>query len=172
MAPFLAASSGAMISRAAIHVVLSCGSAVVVDRIAADGLWQGGAIAPGLSLSASGSLAGTPTSGGSFNFTITSTDSTASPGPYSGSRAYTLTVNSPAIVVSPVSLSAAAIGASYSASISASGGTAGYNYAVSAGALPAGLSLSSTGVLSGTPTAGGSFSFTISATDSSTGAGP
>ncbi|NCT70123.1 MAG: autotransporter domain-containing protein [Xanthomonadaceae bacterium] len=40
------------------------------------------------------------------------------------------------------------------------------------GALPAGLTLASNGTLSGTPTAGGSFSFTVTASDSSTGAGP
>ncbi|WP_447406501.1 putative Ig domain-containing protein, partial [Clostridium perfringens] len=53
------------------------------------------------------------------------------------------------------------------------GGVAPYRYAVSAGALPAGVTLdAATGTLAGTPTAGGSFTFTLTATDSSTGAGP
>jgi hypothetical protein len=43
---------------------------------------------------------------------------------------------------------------------------------VTAGSVPAGLTLSATGVLSGTPTGGGTFTFTITATDVSTGAGP
>ncbi|MDA4835227.1 putative Ig domain-containing protein, partial [Enterobacter hormaechei] len=48
-----------------------------------------------------------------------------------------------------------------------------YTYAVSAGALPTGVTLDAkTGALSGTPTASGSFAVTITATDSSTGAGP
>jgi hypothetical protein len=46
-----------------------------------------------------------------------------------------------------------------------------YTFAVTAGSLPAGLSLSSAGVLSGTPTAAGSSSFTITATDSTGAAG-
>jgi type III pantothenate kinase len=33
-------------------LVVSCGTAITVERIAADGTWQGGAIAPGLNLSA------------------------------------------------------------------------------------------------------------------------
>ena len=70
------------------------------------------------------------------------------------------------VTVSPGSLSAANIGTAYNQAITASGGTAPYTYAVTAGALPAGLTLSSGGTLSGTPTAGGSFNFTVTATDS------
>ena len=47
-----------------------------------------------------------------------------------------------------------------------------YTYIVTAGKLPNGLSLSSAGVISGTPTTTGTSHFTIQATDSSTGAGP
>ena len=72
-----------------------------------------------------------------------------------------------------VLLPSAQVGVAYSQTITASGRTSPYhNFSVTAGSLPAGLTLSSSGVLSGTPTAGGSFSFTVSATDSSTGAGP
>ena len=49
--------------------------------------------------------------------------------------------------------------------ISASGGTGPYTYSITSGALPAGLTLSGGGVLSGIPTAAGSFSFTVTATD-------
>ncbi|KRA73095.1 hypothetical protein ASD78_16040 [Lysobacter sp. Root667] len=49
---------------------------------------------------------------------------------------------------------------------SANGGTAPYTFALSAGALPPGLSLSAAGVLSGTPTAAGTFNFTVQATSS------
>ncbi|MBH1964723.1 MAG: hypothetical protein I8H77_10335, partial [Comamonadaceae bacterium] len=47
---------------------------------------------------------------------------------------------------------------------SANGGTAPYSFAVTAGVLPIGLSLSTAGVLSGTPGAAGSFNFTVRAT--------
>lgn len=56
-------------------------------------------------------------------------------------------------------------GVAYSQSVVAIGGVAPYSYSVAGGALPAGLSLSSAGVLSGTPTALGASTFTIVATD-------
>jgi hypothetical protein len=55
----------------------------------------------------------------------------------------------------------------YQETITATGGAAPYTFSVTAGALPPGLSMNpSTGVIRGTPTAGGS-TFTITATDSS-----
>jgi hypothetical protein len=132
-----------------------------------------GSLPNGLSLNSStGAVTGTPTAGGTFNFTITATDSTTGSGPYTASQAYSVTIAAPTISLSPSSLPAATDGASYNQTITASGGTAGYAYALAAGALPAGMSLSSAGVLSGTPTASGTFNFTVTATDSSTGAGP
>jgi len=70
------------------------------------------------------------------------------------------------ITLSPASLPAAIYETAYSVVIMASGGTAPYTYAVSAGSLPAGLTLSASGTISGVPRVTGSFSFTIKATDS------
>jgi uncharacterized repeat protein (TIGR03803 family) len=70
------------------------------------------------------------------------------------------------IALSPSTLPAATVGAAYSQALTAVAGTGPYTFAVSAGSLPAGLTLSSAGVLSGTPTAAGSASFTVTATDS------
>ena len=53
----------------------------------------------------------------------------------------------------------------YSQQLSATGGAAPYTWSVTAGALPTGLTLSSTGLISGTPTIGGSFSFTVTVRD-------
>ena len=131
-----------------------------------------GTLPTGLTLSSAGVLSGTPTAGGSFTFTITGTDSSTGTGPYSASRSYTLTVAAPTITLSPTTLPAPAVGSAYSQTVSASGGTAPYTFAKTSGTLPTGLTLSSAGVLSGTPTAGGSFTFTITGTDSSTGTGP
>ena len=75
-------------------------------------------------------------------------------------------VSAPSIAVSPAALPAATLSAAYSQTLAASGGIAPYSYAVTAGALPAGLSLAAGGSLSGTPSAQGSFSFTVTATDS------
>ncbi|MGI4866854.1 MAG: putative Ig domain-containing protein [Janthinobacterium lividum] len=130
-----------------------------------------GALPAGLSLSSAGVLSGTPTAGGSFSFTVRATDASASPGPFSGTQNYSLTIGAPTISVAPATLPNGAVAAAYSQTLTGSGGTAPYSFAITAGALPAGLSLSSAGVLSGTPTAGGTFTFTIRATDSSTGTG-
>ncbi len=131
-----------------------------------------GTLPAGLTLSTAGVIAGTPTAGGTFNFTVSATDSASGTGPFTGSQAYTLAIAAPTIAVAPPTLSNAAIGAAYSQSITASGGIAPYSYSVTSGALPAGLSMSTGGVLAGTPTAAGTFSFTVSATDTATGTGP
>ncbi|WP_171984657.1 putative Ig domain-containing protein [Hydrogenophaga sp. A37] len=133
-----------------------------------------GALPAGLTLSAGGVLSGTPTAGGTFNFTATATDSSPFPGPFAGSRAYTLVVTAPTIVLPATSLAGGTVGTAYSASITAaSGGTAPYSYAVTAGALPSGLTLSApSGAITGTPSATGTFNFSITAIDSSTGTGP
>ncbi|WP_425253843.1 IPT/TIG domain-containing protein [Janthinobacterium sp. NFX145] len=130
-----------------------------------------GALPAGITLSGAGLLSGTPTAVGTFNFTVLATDSSTGSGPYTGSRAYALTVASPAISVAPSTLPTMTAGVAFSQAITATGGTPAYNYAVSAGSLPAGLSLAANGTLSGTPTTAGAYSFTVSATDSSTGAG-
>ena len=60
------------------------------------------------------------------------------------------------------------VNVSYTATLTATGGTGtGYAWNVSAGNLPAGMTLSGSGVLSGTPTATGTFNFTAAVTDSS-----
>ena len=53
----------------------------------------------------------------------------------------------------------------YSQTLTASGGTAPYTFAVTAGALPSGLTLASNGALTGTPTADGAYTFSVTATD-------
>jgi uncharacterized protein YhjY with autotransporter beta-barrel domain len=128
----------------------------------------GGALPAGLSLSAGGLISGTATAGGTFNFTITATDDVGN----SGSRAYGLSADAATVAIQPAALPAGTAGVAYSQAITASGGTAPYTYAVTSGALPPGLTLSAAGVLSGTPNGDGTFNVTITATDSSTGAGP
>jgi hypothetical protein len=66
------------------------------------------------------------------------------------------------------SLPGGTTGVAYSATLSATGGTTPYSWSVSSGSLPAGLSLgAATGIISGTPTAAGSSTFTVRVTDSS-----
>jgi hypothetical protein len=69
------------------------------------------------------------------------------------------------IDLSPSTLAAGMVGSAYDATITATGGLAPYTFDVSAGSLPDGLSLSSGGVISGTPTSDETVSFEVQATD-------
>ena len=77
-----------------------------------------------------------------------------------------LTTDSPvhSLVIS-AKLPVATTGVTYSATFTASGGTAPYHFAVASGQLPPGILLSGPGVISGTPSKVGTFTFTISAED-------
>jgi hypothetical protein len=114
----------------------------------------------GLSLSSGGLLSGTPAAAGTFMFTVTATNGTNE----SGSRVYTLTID-PAVAVAPMTLPDGRVGSPYNQVISASGPPGPFTFAVASGTLPAGLSLSSAGTLSGAPTAAGTSSFTVTATN-------
>lgn len=65
-------------------------------------------------------------------------------------------------------LAAGTIATPYNQTIATSGGTGTLNFSVTAGTLPAGLALSTAGVLSGTPTVAATSTFTITVTDSAT----
>ena len=91
-----------------------------------------------------------------------------------GERSYTLVINNPecpAITINPATLPAGLTGAVYNQTLTATGGTASYAFSISTGTLPAGLSLSSNGTLSGTPTTPGSSNFSVRATDANGCAG-
>ena len=133
---------------------------------------SGGALPAGITLSNSGVLSGTPTAGGNFIFDVTATDASTGTGPYASTQSYALVVSTPTIVLAPTTLPPTNIGTTYSQTVTASGGTAPYTFAVTTGALPTGISLSAAGVISGSSSASGTATFTITATDSSTGTGP
>jgi hypothetical protein len=120
-----------------------------------------GSLPAGVSLSSGGTLSGTPTATGTFNFTVTATD----PNNCTGARAYSLTINCPTITLSPASMSNGTAGTAYATTVTQSGGVGTTTFAISAGALPTGMSLSSNGEVSGTPTATGPFNFTVRASD-------
>jgi hypothetical protein len=122
-----------------------------------------GNLPPSLSLSGSGSLTGNITTTTTpQSLTIRATDSYGS----TGNATYSLTVTRPTITIAPSTLSNATTGSSYSANITAAGGTAPYSYAVTGNTLPNNLSLNAnTGVLSGVVIADGIGNFSITATD-------
>jgi len=123
-----------------------------------------GALPSGLLLNAaSGAITGTPTTVGTFNFTITATDLNGCP----GSRAYTIVIAAagcPVITLSPNTLPPGSVGNLYSQTISASGGTPPYTFTIVSGAPPPGLTLNPSGAITGTPTTPGLFNFTVMAT--------
>jgi hypothetical protein len=123
-----------------------------------------GALPVGLNLNpSSGLLAGTPTVAGVSPATVQVTDAQSR----TAQRVITITVMPPPVEVITSSLPAAHQGSAFSYQLSAIGGTPPYTWAVTSGAPPAGLSVgSATGIISGVPTAAGSFSFTVDATDS------
>jgi hypothetical protein len=70
-------------------------------------------------------------------------------------------------VITPASLPPATTNSAYaSVQLAVSGGVPGYTFSVVGGALPAGMQLSLTGEISGTPTAAGGYQFTALVTDS------
>jgi hypothetical protein len=109
-----------------------------------------------------------PLSAGSLSESFVLTDNNLNGS--SATQAIAVSGTATSISISPSILPNPVIGTAYSQTLTASGGTAPYTFAVSSGSLPVGLSLSAGGLLSGTPTAVGSFSFTIQVQDS-TGSG-
>ncbi len=121
-----------------------------------------GALPAGLALVGStGVISGTPIVSGTSNFTITATDANTC----TASQAYSIVINCATITLSPTTLPSGTTNVAYSQTITATGGTAPYTFAVTSGILPTGLTLSTGGVLSGTPTVAGTSSITITATD-------
>lgn len=123
----------------------------------------------GLSLNAStGAITGTPTATGTTNFTVQVTDS-ETPTAQSTTANLSITVNNPVPVgVITTSLPAAVVLISYSTTLQASNGVSPYTWSITSGSLPSGLTLNtSTGAITGTPTASGTSSFTVKVTDSS-----
>lgn len=73
----------------------------------------------------------------------------------------------PAFTISPSTLPNASWGQAYSQSLSQTGALGAPNFAITAGALPPGVTLAFNGTISGTPTATGTFNFTVTANDAS-----
>jgi hypothetical protein len=124
-----------------------------------------GALPTGLKLHPNGLINGTPTAVGTADFTVTVTDSETPAATASANES--ITVNVVPLAVTTAVLPTAPGGASYSATLTATGGIKPYTWSITAGALPAGLKLHpATGVISGTSSAVGTADFTVTVTDS------
>ncbi|MGC4746828.1 putative Ig domain-containing protein [Micromonospora sp. DT201] len=122
-----------------------------------------GSLPPGVTINAStGLLSGTPTAAGTFDFTVRVLDAS--------SQAATQALS---IVIAPLPTLTfppppqGQVGIAYNTQLTVNGGTGPFVWSVSAGSLPPGVTLNaSTGLLSGTPTTAGNFSFTVRVVDS------
>jgi large repetitive protein len=121
----------------------------------------GGEFPPGLSLSSDGHITGTPTKAGTYTFYIRQTDNCGPEG--EGNAPFVITIQSgaPPLAVTTSTLLTGEGDLPYSATLTASGGgSAQQAWTVTAGQLPPGLTLSSNGTISGTPTTAGTYTFT------------
>ena len=125
----------------------------------------GGTLPPGLSLNASnGAITGTPVAPGIFEFTIQVTDAAG----FVASRSFVLNVGRALVISSDANLATGAVGRSYLATLTATGGTPPYpQWTLLTGSLPPGSTLNTTtGLISGNPTTAGNFAFVIQVRDS------
>ncbi len=123
--------------------------------------WSATGLPPGLSLDApSGRITGVPTTAGPWTSLITLRDGTGA----SDSKAYSLTINSPPSIPAPADLQDWTVNRDYPGTqIVVNDGLSPFTW--QATGLPAGLSINSRGVITGTPTASGTFSVTVTVTD-------
>ena len=128
-----------------------------------------GTLPPGLSFnSTTGIISGTPTTSGSFSFFAQVVDSSDVPFTVKSPETIAISVPIASLVVVSGQPPAGTVGMPYTTALSATGGTLPYSWSVISGSLPAGLTLApATGVISGTPTAQGTFSFTAQVEDAS-----
>ena len=123
--------------------------------------WEvlGGDLPPGISMGANGTLFGIPTAVGTYSFSVQVSNSYGSE-----VRLYTLTVYQLPVITTTI-LGYARLGRDYSGQLTATGSLPIIWFIVN-GNLPTGLSLNpDTGIISGIPVEGGSFTFTVVATN-------
>lgn len=128
-----------------------------------------GSLPSGLSLGSSTTnsvtISGTPTTTGKTSATIQVTDATHT----STTQSLSFLVNAPAVVLPPTTLAPGVINVVYAQTLMAQSGVPPYVWSIASGSLPAGLTLNaSSGAISGTPTAAGSFPFVAKVTDTNT----
>ena len=121
-----------------------------------------GELPAGLTLdAASGAVSGVPTAWGMFAVGGQGTDSLGR----FGVATLAIVVSPTPLTISTTNVAPASYKTSYSAALTADGGTGSIVWTLAAGALPAGVTLDASGLLSGTPTQAGTFAFDVRATD-------
>jgi hypothetical protein len=120
-----------------------------------------GNLPPGISLSGGGLLLGTPTSTGTFAFTVKVTSESPS---QEATRSFQIVVGA-ALSMTTTTTPPGTRFVPYMTTLAATGGVTPYTWTLVSGGLPAGLSLSSAGVISGTPTTVGTSNFSVRVAD-------
>lgn len=119
---------------------------------------------PGVTLSTSGTVSGTPTTAGTFSVVVTATDAPAATAAITASATFKVTI-APQLALTATAIPNGVVGTALPAvQLTATGGTSPYQF--QSANLPPGLTLASNGTLSGTPIAAGTFSFTVFVVDS------
>ena len=114
----------------------------------------------GVTMSSSGTISGTPTVSGTFNYTVTVKDSCGN----TGTANCSVTVNPPP-TANCVAINNAVQNVAITPVTMVGSGGCGGPYTFSATGLPAGVTMSSSGTISGTPTVSGTFPYTVTITD-------
>jgi hypothetical protein len=146
----------------------------VVDIAASpsgDGYWMEGSdgrVSPFGDASSEGSMLGTPLNRPIVGFAAISATQTSTPQPVTTPPPTTPLASTSPLIIATSGLPDATVGVVYSTSLAASGGTAPYSWAITSGSLPTGLSISPTGVITGTPSTSGGFAFTVRVADATT----
>ncbi|MEU5720640.1 Ig domain-containing protein [Micromonospora sp. NPDC047738] len=126
---------------------------------------RAGALPPGMALASAGTLSGTPTATGSYSFEIRMSDDHG----FYAEQDVTVVIAKPATTITSGAPPKGAVGEAYSFRFTATGDS-NITFKLDAGDLPDGLDLGPDGVLSGTPEAEGSFTFTVKATGTASSA--
>ena len=121
----------------------------------------------GLAFSLDGQLTGAPTTPGNFTYTVRVDDNSTSPVQFGLTRCTLNVLGTATPLTGACAAPAGNAGAAYSGAVTASGGAGGYSFAITGGALPPGLTMSSGGSISGTiaATASGAYAFSTTITD-------
>ena len=114
----------------------------------------------------SGLISGTPTASGTTNLIVTVVDAGSPAQTKSVPLSLVVAGQSASALTISASLPAGTVSTAYSSPMSATGGTPAYTWSITAGSLPAGLTLAATtGIISGTPSTSGTSNFTASVSD-------